>query len=310
MSDSDKKENQTEAVKSSPENSLSDASGINRPQKKSSPKWGKPVVVYAPKKKSAKKFNPKWGNPVITYAPKKEAKQELNRKIDKSVNIRIPLPETKKSKMTSTTDMPRPENQMEGINRRAAADVSASDKQAHVTIPSASPMTEYENIQMVEGSNNKKFLGVVIAGVVLLCAVLGYWVYDMQRLEKIAEDIAPPPAVVAVAVDHKEEVQNFINKWLASWKSGDIKTYSSLYASDFQSKGKNLDAWIAHKTNVFRKSKNINITIENLQITEDENKATAAFTQNYSSSITEDSGKKTLELRKINNEWKIYGEMM
>lgn len=309
MSDSDKKENQTEAPTSSPENSSSDASGTNRPQKKSSPKWGKPVVVYAPKKKSAKKFNPKWGKPVITYAPKKESKQELNRTTEKSISVKIPLPETKISKITSDA-APRPENQMDGINRRVAAEVPASDKQAQATIPSASPMKKYENIELVEGSNNKKFLGVVIAGAVLFCAIMGYWVYNMQRSEKTAEEIAPPPAVVAVAVDHKEEVRNFINKWLASWKSGDMQTYSSLYASDFQSKGKNLDAWITHKTNVFRKSKNINITIENLQISADENKATAVFTQHYSSSITKDSGKKTLELRKINKEWKIYGEMM
>lgn len=310
MSDSDKKENQTEAPTSSPENSLSDASGTNRPQKKSSPKWGKPVIAFAPKKKSAGKLNPKWGKPVITYAPKKESKQEINRKMDKSVSIQVPLPETKISKITSTTDTPRPENQLEGINRRVAADVSASDKQAYATIPSASPMEESQNIQLVEGSNNKKFLGVVIAGVILFCAIMGYWVYNMQKSEKTAENIAPPPAVVAVAVDHKEDVRNLVNKWLASWKSGDIKTYGSFYAADFESKGKNLDAWLAHKTNVSKKSKNINITIDNLQISADENKATAVFTQHYSSSITKDTGKKTLELRKINNEWKIYREIM
>jgi hypothetical protein len=42
----------------------------------------------------------------------------------------------------------------------------------------------------------------------------------------------------------------------------------------------------------------------------DENTATAVFTQSYSSSILKDKGKKTLELRKINEEWKIYREIM
>jgi hypothetical protein len=42
----------------------------------------------------------------------------------------------------------------------------------------------------------------------------------------------------------------------------------------------------------------------------DENKATAVFTQSYSSSILKDKGKKTLELKKINDEWKIYSEVM
>jgi hypothetical protein len=89
-----------------------------------------------------------------------------------------------------------------------------------------------------------------------------------------------------------------------------MKTYRSCYASDFQSKGMNLDAWISYKDNVCKKSKNINITIDNLLISVDVNTATAVFTQSYSSSILKDKGKKTLELRKINEEWKIYREIM
>ena len=85
-----------------------------------------------------------------------------------------------------------------------------------------------------------------------------------------------------------------------------MKTYRSCYSADFHSKGMNLDAWISYKTNVYQKSKNINISIGELQISEEENNATAAFTQYYSSSIFKDSGKKKLELRKINDEWKIY----
>ncbi|KUG22177.1 hypothetical protein ASZ90_008042 [hydrocarbon metagenome] len=36
----------------------------------------------------------------------------------------------------------------------------------------------------------------------------------------------------------------------------------------------------------------------------------ARFTQTYSSSILKDKGTKTLELKKIKNEWKIYREIM
>ncbi|KFZ44608.1 hypothetical protein KD27_05085 [Smithella sp. D17] len=72
----------------------------------------------------------------------------------------------------------------------------------------------------------------------------------------------------------------------------------------------NLNAWITYKTNVRRKSKNISIRIDDLQISVDENNAMTKFTQSYSSSILKDKGTKTLELRKINNEWKIYREIM
>ena len=108
----------------------------------------------------------------------------------------------------------------------------------------------------------------------------------------------------------EEAVRNLVTKWLTSWKSGDMKTYRSCYTSDFQSKGINLNAWISYKNNVRQRSKNINISIDDLQISVDENSAIAVFTQSYSSSILKDKGKKTLELKKINDEWKIYSEVM
>ena len=89
-----------------------------------------------------------------------------------------------------------------------------------------------------------------------------------------------------------------------------MKTYRSCYTSDFQSEVTYIDAVVSYKTNVHQKSKKINISIDKLQISADENIATAVFTQHYSSAILKYSGKKKLELRKINNEWKIYREIM
>ena len=145
----------------------------------------------------------------------------------------------------------------------------------------------------------------------------------------VAAEPTPAPTVVADApvvttdnlapVDIKqnetksaseEAVRNLVTKWLIGWKSGDMKTYRSCYTSDFQSKGINLNAWISYKNNVRQRSKNINISIDDLQISVDENSAIAVFTQSYSSSILKDKGKKTLELKKINDEWKIYSEVM
>jgi hypothetical protein len=108
----------------------------------------------------------------------------------------------------------------------------------------------------------------------------------------------------------EEAVRNLLTKWLNSWKSGDMKTYRSCYESNFQSEVTYTNALVFYKTNVHQKSKKINISIEKLQISADENIATAVFTQHYSSAILKYSGKKKLELRKINDEWKIYREIM
>ena len=129
---------------------------------------------------------------------------------------------------------------------------------------------------------------------------------------------APAETPVTVVVEEKEtkpaaeeDIKKMINKWRDAWQSGDMQTYRACYAPDFQSKEKNLDEWISYKTKVQRRSKNIKISIDNLIITpESESSATALFTQTYSSSILKDSGEKTLKLIKINNEWKIYEEVM
>jgi ketosteroid isomerase-like protein len=144
---------------------------------------------------------------------------------------------------------------------------------------------------------------------------------------KVEEPVTPKVAVVAAPavtenlaqVSNKQietksasrkAVRNLLTKWLNSWKSGDVETYRSCYAPDFQSKGRNLDAYVSDKADVYKKSKNIKISIDDLKISEEENNVTAEFIQHYSSSRFKHSGKKTLELRKVNDEWKIYREIM
>ncbi|MGD0280574.1 MAG: L,D-transpeptidase family protein [Smithella sp.] len=107
-----------------------------------------------------------------------------------------------------------------------------------------------------------------------------------------------------------KDIRNLITKWLTSWESGDMKTYRDCYASDFQSKEMDLEAWISHKSDVHKNGKNINIRIDHLQISADENTAKALFIQHYHSSKLRSKGKKTLELRKTGDEWKIYREIM
>ena len=151
---------------------------------------------------------------------------------------------------------------------------------------------------------------------------------EVVVVPKAEEPIATKEAVVApVATDKnlaqvsgnqneakynpEDDIKNLVNKWRKSWESGDMQTYRACYAPDFESKGKNLNKWISYKTKLQKRSKNIKISNDNLIVTQDnESSAKAVFTQNYSSSLLKDSGEKTLKLIKINNEWKIYEEVM
>lgn len=106
------------------------------------------------------------------------------------------------------------------------------------------------------------------------------------------------------------EVTALVNKWAASWKSGDMKRFKGCYAASFKSRGMNLNAWVDHKNNIRKNSKNINVRIDNLRVTADTTTATASFIQYYSSSILKSKSSKKLELKKINGQWKITREII
>jgi murein L,D-transpeptidase YafK len=105
-----------------------------------------------------------------------------------------------------------------------------------------------------------------------------------------------------------EAINDLVTKWASSWKTGDMKTYRSCYVPAFKSKKMNLNDWVEHKNDIRQRSKNINVRVENLRITAKATSATASFTQHYSSSILKSKSAKKLELKKINNEWKILRE--
>lgn len=104
------------------------------------------------------------------------------------------------------------------------------------------------------------------------------------------------------------EISALVMRWAGSWKSGDMKKFRNCYSANFKSKNMNLNGWIAHKIDVRKNSKNINVRVENLRISSNSTNATATFTQYYSSSILKSKSSKKLELRKIDNEWKIIRE--
>ena len=111
-------------------------------------------------------------------------------------------------------------------------------------------------------------------------------------------------------VPSTDPVQDLVNKWVKSWKAGDMKNYRSCYAANFESKGMKLNDWVAHKAGVRKYSKIIDIRADDLRISTEGNTATATFIQHYNSSTLKSTGKKKLELKKINGEWKIYREIM
>jgi ketosteroid isomerase-like protein len=129
--------------------------------------------------------------------------------------------------------------------------------------------------------------------------------------------ITPAAPIAAPVSQHdesssnpNESIKKLLAKWVASWKSGDTKTYRSCYTANFKTKGMNLNDWLVYKAELHKRNKNINIKIENARITVNGNSAIATFTQTYTSNSLKSKGMKKLELKKIEGDWKIYRENM
>jgi hypothetical protein len=141
-------------------------------------------------------------------------------------------------------------------------------------------------------------------------ATLSASVANNTKSVPVVSTAAPISQSESSANNPNESVKKLLVKWVASWKSGDMKTYRSCYAANFKSKGMNLNDWTAYKAELHRRNRNINIRIDNTHITISGNDASATFTQTYTSSGLKSKGMKKLELKKIDGEWKIYRENM
>ncbi len=108
--------------------------------------------------------------------------------------------------------------------------------------------------------------------------------------------------------DHKE-TSRLIADWADAWSSKDIGRYRACYADDFYSRKMDLDAWIRYKKNLSKRYDSIQVSVEDLQIRENSDRTTATFVQRYRSSGHLSVGMKTIRLKRLGGQWRIYREM-
>ena len=112
-------------------------------------------------------------------------------------------------------------------------------------------------------------------------------------------------AADAAVLDAKTAVLN----WGAAWSNKDLKGYFSAYGKDFSpSGGASRSAWEAERRSRIEGKSKISVRLEGLQVTVNGNKATAKFRQDYRANGIAISSRKTLELVKQGDAWKIVRE--
>ena len=109
-------------------------------------------------------------------------------------------------------------------------------------------------------------------------------------------------------VTEKIQIESLIELWRSAWEGKNLNEYISHYHPQFSNKGRNLLEWKRYKQNLNSTYKKISITISNLTVKIDREKALAYFQQHYETESYDARGYKLMEFRKKDNAWKIFRE--
>ena len=114
-------------------------------------------------------------------------------------------------------------------------------------------------------------------------------------------DPKPAPAVA--------EVESAVNAWVTAWEKQDMPGYLNAYSEKFEpGNGVSLAQWKeGRRIRIVGKS-GITITLHNLQVSVNGDKATARFRQNYVAGSLNTTTRKTLAMRNESGHWRIVRE--
>lgn len=139
-------------------------------------------------------------------------------------------------------------------------------------------------------------------------------------LAKVPEPSAAtemPKAVVSDALSEKSplsangesEVSLVLQGWASAWSRKDVKSYLGYYAEDYQTpNGMARKDWEAERTQSIEKPDQLRVSVDEINISVDGDKATVRFRQHYTSPTLKSSASKTLVLVKSGGKWLIQQE--
>ena len=106
-----------------------------------------------------------------------------------------------------------------------------------------------------------------------------------------------------------DEVIKTVENWAKAWSSKDTNGYLAHYAKDFQTpKGESRKAWAEERRNRIEGKGHINVKIEGIKVSIDDNSATVKFRQVYTSDQLTANSRKTLILTRQDGKWQIKQE--
>lgn len=113
----------------------------------------------------------------------------------------------------------------------------------------------------------------------------------------------------AAADDNKSAIRTAVQNWASAWSSKNAREYLSFYAKDFQVPDKkSRKSWEEERTQRVTKPGDIKVSLSEMDIRVDGDRATVRFKQHYDSATFNSASGKTLELGLRNGRWQILQE--
>lgn len=124
-----------------------------------------------------------------------------------------------------------------------------------------------------------------------------------------AAQAVPAPVAAPASSPARNEVQSAIDAWAKAWSSKDVNTYLGAYGPDFSPpNGLNRKAWEAERRSRIEPRKSISVSISDLKVDVNGDKASAQFRQAYNSDSLNVTSRKRLDFVKSGNRWLIVRE--
>ncbi|WP_422086039.1 L,D-transpeptidase Cds6 family protein [Variovorax sp.] len=119
-----------------------------------------------------------------------------------------------------------------------------------------------------------------------------------------ATEAAVPAPTVGIA-----EVEAAVRAWAAAWSARDADRYLAAYAPDFTPpRNQDRKRWETDRRARIADKSSISVGIEDLVISVNGQSASARFKQVYRADKLKETGRKTLELQRVGNQWLIRKE--
>jgi Flp pilus assembly protein TadD/ketosteroid isomerase-like protein len=125
----------------------------------------------------------------------------------------------------------------------------------------------------------------------------------------VAPAPAPKPVETKPAANANGDVDQAVKAWAAAWSRRDMPAYYAAYAADYRGQASSHKAWEQERRDRIAGKRSIRVSVSDLKIAVNGDKATVHFRQSYDSDALSTTSRKTLELvRAGGGKWVIRQE--